>query len=233
VRPFDDARRFFDAIARRYDREYAKGREATARSVHRIVSLLPKGARVLDLGVGTGGELSGLLDAGLCPTGLDFSGEMLALCARRSRPVPLVRADLWEPLPFEDESFEGVIALHGTLAHPPHDEAPSRFAREAARVLGVGGVLAFEAPSPAWLEAADGQQRGDFVLRRSGAKRVVHEDAAAGAAIEALVLSADEWRDALAPFADVTITFDGAELFVIAKKRPPGQTRPARGGSPG
>ena len=113
-----DASTFFDAIARRYDRVYAPEARASRERMARVTRELAKASRVLDLGVGTGRELSMLQDAGHSIVGVDASKEMLAICERRARPVPLVHADFWEPLPFGDASFDAVLALHGTLAHP-------------------------------------------------------------------------------------------------------------------
>ena len=105
------------------------------------------------LGVGTGRELTALLDAGYAPTGLDVSRAMIERCARRARPVPVVEGDFWEtPLPFEDGTFAAAMALHGTLAHPPDVAAVGRLAKDLARVVVPGGRLVIETPSLAWLE---------------------------------------------------------------------------------
>ncbi|MDP9150826.1 MAG: methyltransferase domain-containing protein, partial [Myxococcota bacterium] len=139
--PSDDARRFFDGIAGRYERVYGLPSAESRRRMTRVLGELPAApARILDLGVGTGRELSALLDAGYHPTGVDLSPAMLARCARRSRPVDLVEADFWRPLPFDDASFDSALALHGTLAHAPDVGALSRLAREVARVVRQGGA---------------------------------------------------------------------------------------------
>jgi len=234
-----DPRRFFDAIARRYDRVYALDRDASRARMARVVRAIaeeapdrgaraPRGGeaphggdgparseartRVLDLGVGTGRELGALQDAGLDVLGLDFSPAMLALCARRARPVPLVEADLWAPLPFDAGSFDAVIALHGTLAHPPDDGALASLVVELARVLTPRGVFVAEVPSPRWLDAIDASASsgtgaaagagGDprrFAARRTGERAFVHEDAAAGVSIAARVLDAPAWTALFAP----------------------------------
>jgi SAM-dependent methyltransferase len=137
----DDARAFFDAIARRYDRAYAPDARTTRERVARVATYFAPGARLLDLGVGTGRELSLLQDLGFRPTGVDLSKEMLERCARRARPVPLVEADFWEPLPFDAASFDGVLALHGTLAHPPSLEAYAALGAEIARLLAPGDLV--------------------------------------------------------------------------------------------
>lgn len=201
---------FFDAIASRYDREYAPERETTRARMERVVAELParRPCRVLDLGVGTGRELPALLDAGFDVVGLDVSNEMLARCARRARPIPLVEADLWAPLPFAAGAFDAAIALHGTLAHPPMDldatlTAVAAFAREVART--APGTFVAEVPSPALLDAIE---RGELpTARRTGRDRFVHEDVATKRAIEARVLSAGAWKEAfeMAGFARVDV----------------------------
>jgi len=195
------ARQFFDAIAGRYERVYALPSDLSRERMHRVLrELPPPPARVLDLGVGPGRELPGLLDAGHLPTGVDVSREMLERCGRRARPIPLVEADFWQPLPFDDGAFDAAIALHGTLAHPPDEGAVARLGAELARVVRLGGTLVVEVPSPAWLEKLVAlPPMGDRVLRRTGPSSCIFEDRVAGATIEARVLTAEEWKAALAP----------------------------------
>jgi SAM-dependent methyltransferase len=198
---------FFDAIAGRYERAYALTSTESRRRMRLVLGALPPPpARVLDLGVGTGRELTALIDAGYAPTGLDASRAMLERCARRARPVPLVEADFWDALPFGDAQFDAAVALHGTLAHPPDEHALPRLARELARVVRPGGVWIAEAPSPAWLDrlaalASSAEQR----LRRTGPRTCVYEDLVVGVSIEARVLDADEWLAALAPAWDARV----------------------------
>jgi SAM-dependent methyltransferase len=198
-------RSFFDAIAGRYDRVYALPSAESRKRMEQVLRELPAApARVLDLGVGTGRELPALLDAGHTVTGVDASEEMLARCARRSRPVPLVRADFWEALPFDDGAFDAAVALHGTLAHPPGTDAIARLAREVGRVVRPGGTWVIEAPAPAWLdrlEALEAQRvagdPGERRVRRTGPRTCIYEDLVASARIEARVLDETDWRAAL------------------------------------
>src|SRR6202035_4792324 len=99
----------------------------------------------------------------------------------------------WAPLPFDDASFDAAIALHGTLAHPPDDDAIPRLARELARLLVPGAPWIVEVPSPSWLDraGADGQ------LRRTGPATAVYQDPATGARIATRLLSDTEWGAAL------------------------------------
>jgi len=207
---------FFDAIAGRYERTYALPSDASRARMQRVLRELPAAGRVLDLGVGTGRELSALLDAGLQPVGVDASVPMLERCARRARPVPLVQADFWGPLPFDDASFDAAIALHGTLAHPPDDAAIPRLASELARLVRPAGVWVIEVPSPAWLDAAptNAQSR----LTRTGPTTGVYEDVATGATIEVRLLSDAAWIAALSPAWTARVDAQGVEWLVVAER---------------
>jgi SAM-dependent methyltransferase len=218
------AREFFDAIAGRYERAYALPAAVSRGRMERVVRDLPPApARVLDLGVGPGRELTALLDAGYAPTGLDVSEAMLERCAHRARPVPLVRANFWESLPFGDASFDAAVALHGTLAHPPGEASMARLGGELARVVTAGGVFIAEVPSPAWLdrlESAPASSAPDRRVRRTGPRTCVYEDLAAGAAIEALFLDEADWRSALGPEWQSRVEIlDELEWLVVARRR--------------
>ena len=217
------AAEFFEAIARRYDRAYALDAATTRARMKRVLAGLPPApARVLDLGVGTGRELAALQDARYEVTGVDVSPAMLALCARRARPIALVEADLWEPLPFGDASFDAVIALHGTLAHPPERAAYARLAREIARVVRPGGAFLAEVPAQAWVRqlAGAGVEAGDGRIVRLAEDRLLHEDRTAGVAIEAVVPGDEEWRATLAEGFDVECEALGeAETLVVGRRR--------------
>jgi SAM-dependent methyltransferase len=192
--------------------------------MERVVKALPAPpGRVLVLGVGTGRELPALLDAGYEPTGLDASREMLARCARRARPVPLVEADFYEsPLPFADTSFDAAVALHGTLAHPPSLQAMGVLAGELARIVRPGGRVLAEVPSPAWLDRLEGVASDERRVRRTGERTCVYEDLVTGANIEALLLDAPAWRSAFEPAFRVGIEPDEplgeVEWFVVADR---------------
>jgi SAM-dependent methyltransferase len=185
---------FFDAIARRYDREYALSGPASRERLARMIGMIAGQRRVLSLGLGTGRELPSLLDAGHDVEGIEISEAMIAECKKRSRTAPVVHGDFYDrPLPFPDASFDAVIALHGVLAHPPGKDAHRALAEEIARVLAHGGVFYAEVP------AAEGL--ATLGVPMTGPRSFVHRDEASGIEAPGVALSQAEWRDAFATLA--------------------------------
>ena len=93
------------------------------------------GARVLDLGTGTGVASEVLSAAGARPIGLDLAPAMLAY-QQAHRPSG-VAGDA-HALPFRDGAFDAVISTFGVMFAADHAAA----ARELARVCRPGGRLA-------------------------------------------------------------------------------------------
>jgi demethylmenaquinone methyltransferase / 2-methoxy-6-polyprenyl-1,4-benzoquinol methylase len=96
------------------------------------------GARILDLGCGTGDLTTRVAEAGARPVGVDLSHRMLAEASRKLGPgTPLVRGSAFE-LPFVDGSFQGAVSgfVLRNLA-----ELPRAFA-ELARVVEPTGRIA-------------------------------------------------------------------------------------------
>lgn len=99
---------------------------------------------LLDLGCGTGAFLNEL-PQGFLGYGLDASDAALSHAAIRG--IPRLVAGDGEKLPFQNESFDAVVALD-TLEHiRQHDDC----AREIYRVLKPGGVLVMNVPAYRWL----------------------------------------------------------------------------------
>lgn len=103
-----------------------------------VAGMVPRGARVLDLGCGDGDLLADLIGSRGCRgQGVELSSDALHACITRG--IPVVQADIDEGLPdFEDASFD-VVVLSQTLQAT---HRPARVMREMMRV-GRAGIVTF------------------------------------------------------------------------------------------
>lgn len=103
------------------------------------------GLRVLDAGCGQGTHSRELLRRGARVTGLDGSTGLLDVARQRLGPdVALHHGDLADPLPFEDGSFDVVLA--SLVLHYLHDWHPTL--SEFHRVLVPGGRFVMSTHHP-------------------------------------------------------------------------------------
>jgi SAM-dependent methyltransferase len=105
-----------------------------------IVGFVGQGKRVLDLGCRSGALTRHFLE-GNSVVGLDVDPSALEKAAALG--IEPVRANVEEPLPFEDASFDVVVA--GELFE--HLQFPDALVGEIRRVLRPGGVLAGSVPN--------------------------------------------------------------------------------------
>jgi SAM-dependent methyltransferase len=93
-------------------------------------------AKLLDVGCGSGWLADHFADY----TGVDGSPEAVAAAAAKGRSI--LHADVDEPLPFADASFDGVV-LKDLLEHVAD---PAAVVRESLRVLRPGGRVFASSP---------------------------------------------------------------------------------------
>ena len=132
---------FFDghAAADDYDVFTPQASERIVDAFVRLTALEP-GARVIDLGCGSGAFTALLARAGYVCVGLDISPKLVEVGRRKYPHIEFVEGDI-ERLPFADASFDGAL-LSGVVHHFPD---PSRCAAEVFRVLrSKGRFLAFD-----------------------------------------------------------------------------------------
>jgi SAM-dependent methyltransferase len=104
-----------------------------------------RGLDLLDAGCAAGEHAAWLVEAGATVTALDASAAMIALArARLGSRAKMVCADLAQPLPFADGSFD--MVLSSLTLHYLEDWQPTL--REFARVLRAGGRLLISTHHP-------------------------------------------------------------------------------------
>ncbi len=126
---------FFDAHAAS-DKYNVFTPQANARLIAAFSRLagLPRGARVADLGCGSGVFTELLRREGYASIGLDISPKLIAIGRSKYPGLELIEGDA-ENLPFESGSLDGVLL--SALVH--HFPDPRRLAAEVRRVLRPGG----------------------------------------------------------------------------------------------
>ncbi len=132
---------FFDRHAASDDYDVFTA-EAKARIIDAVVRLgeLKAGARIADLGCGSGAFTVLLRDHGLVAVGLDISPKLIALARQKFAGIEFLEGDA-ENLPFAHASLDAVL-LSGLIHHFPN---PRRLAAETHRVLRNGGrFVAFD-----------------------------------------------------------------------------------------
>ncbi len=106
----------------------------------RELQLLKDANKVLDLGCGDGLTLAFLVDKGFDVTGMDYSEVGIANAKKRvSKKAKFVLGDIYQPLPFEDEEFDAIIAYQ-VINHNTIEEI-RKLLKELHRILKPGGVF--------------------------------------------------------------------------------------------
>lgn len=135
----------FDDQAATYDRWYATplGQLVDRVEKEALFALMPevKGLRLLEVGCGTGNISLALAHRGALVVGLDASGPMLARAQDKAGQEGLGITwikGLASSLPFEDESFDGVLCILALDFMADREMA----LKEMVRVLRPGGFVA-------------------------------------------------------------------------------------------
>jgi len=134
-----------DDLGSRYERHHRERRDDgdfvfVPERIPLFRTAVGTGKRVLDLGCRTGALTRHLLE-GNSVVGLDV--DRAALAKAEALGIEPVEANVEDPLPFADESFDAVVA--GELLE--HLQLPDALVGEARRVLRPGGVLVGSVPN--------------------------------------------------------------------------------------
>ncbi|TFK32926.1 S-adenosyl-L-methionine-dependent methyltransferase [Crucibulum laeve] len=132
----------YDAIAPTY-LAWSAPRPTTTRIAYltKLITLLPLGASVLELGCGAGVPSTQLLTQhDLKVTGVDISAAQIALAREHVPKATLIHVDMMK-LTFEPESFNAVVAFY-SIFHLPREEQ-GEMVKQIVGWLKPGGILLF------------------------------------------------------------------------------------------
>jgi SAM-dependent methyltransferase len=129
----------YDRIAERYA-AWAAGvwSDERARYTDLVISSLPEGADVLELGCASGGSTTQALAACFKLTGVDLSARNIELARANVPSATFLHADMTE-LEIEPASLDAVVAFF-SIIHVPREEQPGLLA-QIARWLRPGGLF--------------------------------------------------------------------------------------------
>ena len=113
-----------------------------------IGRFMPNGARVLDLGVGTGRTSRALAERSSLYVGLDYAEQMVEAARRRNPGLDLRVGDATDLGDFADRSFEVVVFSYNGIDYLHPDASRGQSLREIKRVLEPGGVLLLARHNP-------------------------------------------------------------------------------------
>lgn len=112
----------------------------------KVVEYFPDGAKILDIGCGTGREAFALADMGFSVAGIDISEEVIRQAARLASQnhydIPFLLYD-GHILPFENETFDVVIIWAQTFGLLYGDTYKISFLKECFRILKNDGLISF------------------------------------------------------------------------------------------
>jgi len=117
-------RKGYDKIAKDYqaDRHIFDNKK----EMEEFVNLLPKNARISDVGCGAGFPFAkSLIKSGFAVVAVDFSGSMLKLAKNNVAEANLIKEDM-TMLGFRDNSFDGLTASY-SIIHVPREKHYSLF----------------------------------------------------------------------------------------------------------
>ena len=142
-----DQRSYGDGFADVYDEWYADVTDVAA-TVKRMVDIVGVGARVLELGVGTGRLAVPMADAGLQVVAIDSSEAMLTKLAEHDidRRVDSILGDMIDDLP--DGPFDAVLIAYNTIFNLIGDGEQQRLFQQVAARLEPNGAFVVEAFVP-------------------------------------------------------------------------------------
>ena len=135
----DRFERWYEEMAKsRFANAFAYGRAKIDRLLNNCLEKLPPGARVLDVGCGTGEYVRRATELGFLASGIE-PAEAMRKVALEKNPSSTILDGIATALPFPDNTFDLVICIE--VLRYLHREDNRQALREMHRVLAPGGRM--------------------------------------------------------------------------------------------
>lgn len=128
----------YNKIASKYYQRYGKYSPFFLKFSKEFIKLLPKKAKILDLGCGAGRDAKYFSEKGHDVIAVDFSSEMLKIAKKIAPKAKFFQQDFLK-LDFSENSFDGIWCSFALL-HLKRNEVPN-FLKTLNKLLKNGGIL--------------------------------------------------------------------------------------------
>jgi ubiquinone/menaquinone biosynthesis C-methylase UbiE len=136
----------YTKMAREYQAD--RGIFDHTKELDELVGLLPRNARVLDVGCGAGVPVAEfLVKAGFDVVGIDFSESMLGLARKNVPQAQLIMGSMTK-LGFRENSFDGLTAFYSIIHVPREKHLP--LLQSFHRILKPKGVMLISMGTDEW-----------------------------------------------------------------------------------
>jgi len=132
-----DTIRVYDLIADKYNKEFFND-FSNHEMVDKFLLLLPKKAKILDIGCGPGGFVKYAIEKGFDARGIDLSENMISIAKQRVPSAQFSIMDM-EKMTFPDNSFDAIFCTY-TVIHTPASKIKAVLS-EFNRVLKQKGIM--------------------------------------------------------------------------------------------
>jgi len=133
---------FYASISKHYDFIFP----FSPAQVEFVKKYIPQeGAKILDIGCGTGNLSTGLNDAGYTVEAIDFDSKMIEKAIAKNKNIHFQQMDMLNIANnFKTDYFDGIVTFGNTLVHILDNKDIEKFLLSAHQTLKKGGIIAIQ-----------------------------------------------------------------------------------------
>ena len=133
--------KFYSSIAQKYDYIFP----VKQTQICFVRSIYSGGAKLIEIGSGTGNLTIELAKIGFSMSGLEFDENMLELAREKSNEVSWIQGDMRKiDSILQSRIYDGIICFGNTLVHLSNIKDIELFIRKAYDLLHINGIMAIQ-----------------------------------------------------------------------------------------